>query len=150
MNDFVALLGEDLHSSRIRRCVATFDEEADVFDDGVDLYHSFPRNGVTLVFRGGRLDSVMFYSEGRDSFSQYGGGLPFGLLFTDSGTAVQQKVEREVAGSGRVRVPFPGRSESNWMKFTFENWTLHVEFKSQALDAISLVTVAMRGIDSSN
>jgi len=150
MSDYIALLGTMVDSPEYLKCERAFGGEPEVFDDGVDLYRSFPRHGVTFVFRNQRLDSVMFYSQGRDLFTQYAGALPLGLSFADSGITVQEKVGREIAASGRVRVPFPGRKESNWIKFTFENWTLHIEFRSPALDKISLVTLAMRGIDSSN
>lgn len=148
--DLITLLGTELKGPAVRKYLEVVGDSPEVFDDSIDLYYSFPRKGVSLIFRKGRVDSIMLYAEGRDSFSRYTGVLPFGLSFSDGISVAQGKVDRDIAASGQVRAPFLGRKESNWIKFRFQEWTLHLEFKSATLSEISLVTISARRGDSSN
>jgi hypothetical protein len=136
------LLGKDSSSVEVSTYLSAFPEGPEVLKSGTDLYYSYPKFGLTCLFRENKLHSLMFYSEGRDNFSQFQGELVFDLSFSDNYESVQAKVGSEGGAVRRVKVPFPGRRESNWVRFSFGSWRLHIEFKSRNLDAIGLITIS--------
>jgi hypothetical protein len=141
MNDITSLLGLAADSKGVQDCVTQFGEVSDVYDCGDVVYHSYYGRGICFLFGNQKLRSVMFYSDGLEGFSGFSGCLPFGITFQDSKLTVEQKVGVQAVSSGSVRVPFPGKRESNWIKFRFEKFALHIEFSSSACEAIRLVTV---------
>lgn len=140
MNSIVDLIGCSIDSIEVRDCVMAFGEASDIVEDGLELDYSFSRHGIGLRFENRHLATVFFYSAGLDGFSGFAGQLPLNITFQDNKQTVEQKVGLSIASSGSVRVPFPGQRESNWVKFRFEKYALHVEFTSSDCESIRLVT----------
>jgi hypothetical protein len=138
---FQPLLGEAIQSDAIQSLIKSFGAKPEVDDFEIQLCYSFPRAGVVLNFVQNHLDSVMLYGEGLDGFSMYSSSLPFGLDFGDSKKAVVGKVGSGPSSAGSLRTPFPGKPESDWIKFRFEGWDLHVEFKSAQCEMIKMITI---------
>lgn len=119
--------------------------ECEVFDDGRDRYVSFPKDGVSVMFRDDQLETIFLYTDGLDGFSAYAGEIPFGITLSDSEEKIIAKVERTVASEGTARgLPFPKRRESSWSRFSLPQYALHAEFRDFSRESLRLISLMRR------
>jgi hypothetical protein len=96
------------------------------FEDRCDA--EWPNHGIAIIAGpDGRVTTIQFFSEGRDTYRRYSGELPFGLRFECSRDQVRKQLGVPEANRDRQIVDFFGQMPG-WDRFCMGAFFVHVEY----------------------
>ncbi len=107
---------------------------------GDQSYYTNRKEGIGVVFnRDDILTAFHLHSGGKQGYSKYSGDLPENIQFGLDRNSIVRNFEdiRFDQGGGEV-LPILGAT-NKWIKFYFENSTLHLEFNSE--NRLVMVTI---------
>jgi len=140
----VRALGLSVDSEEVAELLAEFELSEDSYRSGLypeAVYFESPARGLALLSEHGIVDSIFFYSDGRDGFSQFEGTLSHGLTMASTKEEIRTALGTPSTSSSAVSLS-KSLSHDGWDRFDLPTHTLH--FSYGASDQIVLATISRR------
>lgn len=113
-------------------------------EDTLYLLNSDEGIGVTMPLNL-IIDTIQFYSEGKDGCSMFKGELPFNLQFSYSRDEVRSRLGMPKKSGGGKTVLYIGYTPY-WDKYFLDGCTLHFQYSNDD-NSIQLITIGSLGLE---